>query len=309
MFFILWVGVSADNFLPVPKGGLTLHVSVTPSEIYRLKSIHRRIVWQLTQCFSAVTVVVDLPHGGKTYNVKRSDEPLYLLPPEKMSVFDRLELSVLVRKEMVTTIKMLQDHCSRRPVLRVVLLNHTYLEGINWFDAVFSDEFVQPLENVFRDARPDLPRSQRLFKNTAMYVWSMISCRSRLLLHFDIDTLGLYNNRPSVGASPVKANFVRLANQILVKNSSVLFVHPSGCDKTRNRISSSTSTRMFISHVERFRKMLPLLDWADHVENMLGVNLKRNNKFSAEIVARPCLASSYVTRKILKNSNWYIYFF
>ena len=131
---MLLAGASADTFLDVPFGGLALHLSVTPSEIYRLKSVDRRIVWQLTQCFSIVTVVVDPPHGGKTYGKKRTDDPVYLTNLPMMSASSRLEIMVSVRKAMKPSMNMLRNHCRKKIPLRVVILNHTKLEKTNWFD-------------------------------------------------------------------------------------------------------------------------------------------------------------------------------
>lgn len=309
MMLAVLVGAIADMFLDVPAGGLTLHISVTPAEIHRLRSVDRRVVWQFTQCFTAVNVVVDLPHGGKTYGEsngkKKTDDPVYLPIGPEMSAFDRIEIIVSVRKAMVSAMKMLRDHCRQKPLLEVVVLNHTELEISGWFDAAFVDPPTVPETfPVFRDARPDLPRSQRFFKNTAMYIWSMLSCRSRLMLHFDVDTLGLFNNRPSIGGSPARGNFVALANHILTENESVLFVRPTVCGATRPKAFVNVSTRLFLSHVGRFRKMIPLVDWADHVEDMLNVNMRRNKMVSTTLPTRPCIASSYITRVVLKNSNW-----
>lgn len=295
--------VLSSGFSVVPRGGVELHVSVIPSEIKRLASLHRRVVWPFAQCFSALTVVVDPPHGGKTYGETRQSDPVYL-PVDDRPILAR-ELRQHVRVAIAPSVQMLTKHCRRPPRLKVAVLNHTRLDTNGWLDRRFIDPpTTSETQPVFRDVNTALPRPQRFFKNTVMYVWSVSVSHYAYQLHVDIDTLGLFNEQPSVGRSPAPSRFVDHAIQILKANRHRLFVTPCKCDGHADIIPGGVSTRIFVVDTRRFCTMLPLVGWADHVEEMIGRNMRRHNFSTVVTPHRPCIGSSFFTRKILHNVNW-----
>ncbi len=294
--------VMADPFTPVPDGGLTLHISVVPSEIDRIHSLPRRVVWPYAQCVTTVTVVVDPPHGGKTYGSSRQSDPVYL--PVRHFRESHASIRSRIRRAMAPSMSMFGRHCPVIPALKIGILNHTRLDRDGWFDTVF----VDPAENIdtdpmFRDTRPFLPKPQRVFKNTVMYVWSIVSCRTRYLLHLDIDTLGLRNHAPVIGHSPPRSTFIRTAIELFMEAPTV-FVMSTGCNVPRSVKTSDLSTRVFVVDVSRFRGMLPLVGWTDHIENVINTNMRRHSLVAVALPGRPCIASSYITRKIFRNTNW-----
>jgi hypothetical protein len=295
---------AATLFARVPPGGISLHVSVVESEIGRLRSVDRRIVWQFRQCFSDVIVTVDTPHGGKTYAADRSADPVYL-EPNNGPVPSPSQLQKASRTAITPAITMLTLHCRHPPILKIVVLNHTRLDSSGWLKRAFSDPATRPdVEPAFRDLDHNRPMFERFFKNTVMYVYSIVTCRTRYLLHFDIDVLGLTNTVPTIGHTTQIPGFVRTAVLNMRHDNHTMFATPGSCSSGKVAWFYTASTRLFMVDTHRFRSMLPLVGWADHVEEVLKFNMGIHKLKTMWTKGRPCISSSYTTRHILHNTNW-----
>eukprot|EP00035_Acanthoeca_spectabilis_P026530 m.463082 g.463082 ORF g.463082 m.463082 type:complete len:341 (-) comp22908_c0_seq1:185-1207(-) len=298
-----------DQFEAVPAGGMAFHVSVIPEEIPWLHSIPRRIILPLRQCFSDLVVVVDLPHGGKAYNKSGSDrghsEPVYLPVAHSPNI---LVVKSQARAAIAFAAKLLDAHCPLAVKVRVHVLNHTTL--IPWIHSTFkTNQTFTATSPSFADTRPHLPLPQRLFMNTAMYVWSLLhASRAKYLLHTDIDTLGLKNARPFPGTTSPRPTFFKKAMELLETFPDVMFVNPpTSCAMKEPRVvTDRMSCRLFLADTTRFKQLIPLSYWTDHVEEVFNRNLKDHHFRTALRLegVMPCIGPSWFTRKVLFNKNW-----
>jgi hypothetical protein len=287
----IWVILAvSDPFAAPPPGGLTYHVSVVPHEIDWLRSLHRRHVLPLRQCFTTVAIVVDLPHGGKTYG--RRYLPLRPAPAP---------FRADVRLAIMPMMEMLRAHCRRRVRLSIAVLNHTTL--IPWMHRTFNmtgKSTVGPGQFGHDDPARALP--ERFFMNTVMYVWSMLHCRTRYMLHADVDTIGY---RPlhvrSGGAVP---GFVSQSVAALAA-PNVLLTMSVACDRAAPPDAPGMSCRFFLMDTAKASRLIPLGWWADHVETMLSWNMQRAGLVSHQLKTKPCPGTTWFTRKVLQNSNWH----
>jgi hypothetical protein len=292
MILVVTLLVCAARFNPVPEGGVTLHVSTTPDDLYRLPSIDRRIVWPLHQCFTTLLITVDLPHGGKTYGKTRESEPVYLLPAAAVVVQNKLI-------NVESSVRMLRSHCANSVNFVIEVLNHT-LSNADMFN--FSGPATHPsTERSFADTKKDLPIESRFFVNTVMYVTTLATTTTKYILHADIDTLGLSIGRPVVGrTTPMSVDFARRAFSELTVRPNLLFVMPSrSCLSAMEAVPSDMSCRLFVSMTARFNRMLPLRYWASHVEDILAENMKLHNLTGLTLKGTfPCVANTFIVRKI-----------
>lgn len=297
MFSVLMLSLIsvATKFRDVPTGGLTLHVSVVPSELHLLTSVPRRIVWPLQQCYTCFVITVDLPHGGKTYGKTRLSAPVYIPNSNIETKIDVSKVELMVEKSRL----LLNSHC-RHPVFVIVdVLNHSHFKNISKYYDLAGPAYHPNDDPVFVD---DVNKNGiHLFKNTFMYTHTLFSERTKYLVHADIDTTGLRTGPVSAGQSVLqKVDFVASAVYELEKNKRLLFVMPSrSCNNTTTyEIRLSTfSCRLFVSMPTRFKSMAPLQYYASHVEDMIMYNMKTNAYTSVVIEGSlPCVASTYLAR-------------
>lgn len=286
--------VLGEQFAPVPPGGITFHVSVVTSEIEWLRSVDRRHILPFRQCFTELVVVLDLPHGGKTYH--RRYLPLVRSPPLPL-------LRARVKAAIAPAQRLLRSHCVKAARLRIILLNHTTL--VPWMHRAFATTdnitTVTP-DSEYSDDRPDLPLPQRFFMNSVMYVWSMLHSRTRFLLHVDSDTLGYYPTH--VRGGPMIPSFVATSVAELVSTPLLLATEPTNCGQTESFNHPLFSCRFFLVDKLKTEMMVPMQRWADHVEDMIKFNMRRTNLFVRKIAGRPCAGGTWLTRKVLHNTNW-----
>ena len=278
---LLLLGLACAAFAPVPHGGITLHISILPSEIHLLRSVSRRIVWPLHQCFSTVVVAIDQP-GGKTYSSTRTAPPKYITP-QNISVDSRR-----IKDNMAQSMRLLATQC-RKPLLQLDFGGRT---------PYFTGPPTHPMDDPAFADNASLPREQRFFKNTQMYTRALVETRSAYIVHADIDTTGLTLPPVAHGRSMLRMpNFVRQAVHELVKDPRLLFVMPGRRCKSAYILPYPVSCRLFVSMPARFKTMLPLRYWASHVEDMLRYNMERHRFTGLMIEAStPCVASTYLAR-------------
>lgn len=280
------------RFAPSPPGGITFHVSVIPNEIEMLVSVGWRVLYPLRQCFSVISVAVDLPHGGKTYGPTREDDPIYL-PVVETNTTGLVERVYGALAEMV---RVHETHCGVVPIV-VELLNHTTLAG--WMRVHFDIEgpATREWDIAFGDVRPDLPLQQRFFKNTVMYVRSIVTASTKYILHTDVDTIGLWNPKY------YDTTFVNDAIQLLQRDDGVVFVRPAReCMMHGKSVMYEDwmSCRLFVTETHTFSRMVPFKYWASHVEDMFHENMALHGLVAAMLpLSRPCFTSTWFQRKVL----------
>jgi len=303
VFFFLCLSVVSASYNKVPAGGLTLHISVTPSDMNYLSSAHRRIVWPLQQCFTILWVTIDLPHGGKTYAATRGSDPVYL----KMNtdVYNTTELKNKATKLVRQSVQMLNAHCFLPVSVVVSVLNHTNItqKKLERFFNFSSPSTTLQTNTSFADTRPDLPLTNRFFVNTLMYVTTLSLSVTKYMLHADIDTTGLYFGPSFFGHSIVhKINYVTEAVQKLQQNTNLVFALPSrtcSSKKSNQYLYTPMSCRLFVSMTTRFKNMLPLRYWASHIEDLIIENMKEHQVESMTLTGTyPCVRSTYLARKL-----------
>lgn len=258
------------------------------------------------QCFGEFHVVVDLPHGGKTYGDGKLKGPRYLPVRNLTMTLDDIERTV--RDNIGDAVRLLDTHCSARVHVAVEMLNHSTLGP--WLERHFdfSGPAVNSSDIPFNDTRPDLPIIQRFFMNTVMYAHAIIATETRYILHTDVDTIGLWNSPPT-WASYYEPTFVRRAIDAFEDNTTVVFARPAEqCYSTSVKpvhLDSGMSCRLFISAPSRFQRMVPFQYWAAHVEDMIVTNMAMHN-MSAVIIgqSRPCWTDTWFQRKVLRDHNW-----
>lgn len=268
-------------FAPVPQGGITLHISVLPSEIHLLRSVSRRIVWPLHQCFSAVVVAIDQP-GGKTYSTSRNAPPKYITP-HNVSV-DKQR----IKDNMAQSMRLLTTQCNK-PLLILDFGGPT---------PYFTEPPTNPMDDPAFADNTSLPREQRFFKNTQMYTRALVETSTAYIVHADIDTTGLTLPPVARGRSVLRApSFVAQAAHELSRDPHLLFVMPGRRCTVTYTLPYPVSCRLFVSMPSRFRTMLPLRYWASHVEDMLRYNMEMHEFTGLMIEAStPCVASTYLAR-------------
>jgi hypothetical protein len=294
LWLLLVAAAAAAPFAAPPWGGLTYHVSVVPHEIGWLRSVVSRHILPLRQCFTTVAIVVDLPHGGKTYGRR------YLAPPAAAAPVPVIRAAVGVA--IGPTMEMLRVHCRRRTPLTITVLNHTTL--IPWMHRTFNMTGNSTVGlGQFGHDEPARPLPERFFMNTVMYVWSMLHCRTRYMLHADVDTIGY---RPlhvrSGGAVP---GFVAQSVAALAA-PNVLLTMSVACDRVSLPPPDfpGMSCRFFLMDTAKAPRLVPLGVWADHVETMFSWNMRQAKLVSRQLKTKPCPGKTWFTRKVLQNRNW-----
>lgn len=294
---VLLDGIARGRFTAAPNVGLTLHLSVIPKEISQLQDVPEKFVFPMRQCFSHIMIVIDPPHGGKTYAYDRQSEPVYLPSPKKL--LSCVESNMYIRDALWNierTTALLRSRCANDVTTSAVVLNHTDLEksflpsvldlsGPAVHDSTFN------YYRSFEDVRTDLPVSQRMWKNSAMYIWSLTHAPSRYLVHIDIDLSALSNGRHLVTpwvpsfqrkySPPIRfwplpdPDWLTKGVSQIQEDSSVAFVMPRRCSESAGYVKNKhLSTRIFLADCTHFKDMIPLKAWADHIEELIGENMR-----------------------------------
>ena len=178
MSFGLWPQRAVE---PEPEGGLTLHISLTPSELPRLRRLAAWYTWWLRQELTVLYVVIDTPHRDWSW----SDRPRRHHGRRLRSQNHAARQGSILQQTGAFAGNRAGNCSSLVEAARHELLSFNVSLQVSCIRARDRHEMMQQ----YFAFDGEVPATGDMFKNSVAYAHAVFSFKTRYMVHMDSDIL------------------------------------------------------------------------------------------------------------------------